>query len=115
MSVVYTATGYQAEGHVVVHGPCYHQRLHGCPWSTPLPEAMLRCCWGPGRHERPCWYPWVRLPLGTMLVSVACTATRGQMDVHVSPETMWRSVACADGGQVDVHGLYCHQILCGSP
>lgn len=26
---------------VDVHGPCYHYRLWGCPWSVLPPEAML--------------------------------------------------------------------------
>ena len=55
---------------VDVHGPCYHYRLWGCPWSVLPPELMLMSMGG--------------ADAGIILVSVA----------H-APEVTLMFVACA--------------------
>lgn len=92
---------------VDVHGPCYHYRLWGCPWSVLPPEAMplsMSCAatWG---HVDVC------------SPSAVCAATRGYVGVHGSGCQCWCAMlVCVCGSHcpiehVDALGLYCHQGL----
>lgn len=54
-------------------------------------DIHILCC-----HLKPCWCPWTGLPLGPILVSIACAIAEGHADVYI-------------------FGLYCHQGLWWCP